>query len=353
MARNTENDTIETTGPLQREAWLRKQLPPVEQVRPDLWSIPVPMPLGPLRYVSVYALAGESAITLIDAGWDSEEAWDALGDGLTAIGAGVADVTGVLVTHQHVDHLGLAARLRERTGAWVALHGADRDLIARPEYRVPEQAAIADVEWLLRLGASPEEAQRLRYDDASRLMRARMALPDRLLCDGERLDLPGWQLRAVHTPGHTPGHTCFVAESRELLFAGDHLLPRISPNISVDYRDDVDALGDFLASLTKIAAYDTAEVLPAHEWRYRGAARRARALQAHHRQRLEEVRAVIAERPGSTPWQLAAHLTWSRPWDNYDGHMRIQAVNETAAHVVHLLRCGVIVREPQGGYRLL
>jgi hypothetical protein len=78
------------------------------------------------------------------------------------------------------------------------------------------------------------------------------------------------------------------------------------------------------------------EVLPAHEWRFRGLPGRVGAIAAHHERRLAELLAAIRRRPGSTPWQLAGELTWSRPWDQYSGQMRIFAVTETAAHA-HLL----------------
>jgi glyoxylase-like metal-dependent hydrolase (beta-lactamase superfamily II) len=334
--------SVEITGTHQREAWLAKQLPSVEQLRTDLWSIPIPMPNNPLRYVSVYVLGGESGLTLVDAGWDSDEAWAALTDGLAGIGASVEDVRGSLVTHMHFDHIGLARRLREASGAWIALHPADRDVIADPDQRDAARAAELDRRWLFSLGASADELDRLAARRSTPDPRGTIAIPDRLVEDGENLELPGWSLRAVHTPGHTPGHLCFTDERSGLLFGGDHLLPRISPNISAYRETSADALGDFLASLTKVADYPATEVLPAHEWRYRGLRARVEQLLAHHEARLSELLAVVRDNPASAPWQLAGELTWSRPWDQYDDYMRISAVGETAAHLVHLARRGLV-----------
>jgi glyoxylase-like metal-dependent hydrolase (beta-lactamase superfamily II) len=97
------------TGVVQREAWLQRAMPPAEQLGEDLWSLPVPIPDNPLRYVSVYAFGTGAGLVLIDAGWGAEESWRALRHGLESIGAGVADIRGVLVTHMHFDHVGLAA----------------------------------------------------------------------------------------------------------------------------------------------------------------------------------------------------------------------------------------------------
>ena len=77
-------------------------------MRPGLWSIPVPLPDSPLRYVLVYVLELDDGVALVDAGWDTPDAWAALNDGLAAAGGTVADVRAVVVTHIHPDHYGLA-----------------------------------------------------------------------------------------------------------------------------------------------------------------------------------------------------------------------------------------------------
>src|SRR3954464_8831763 len=141
--RLAECDGVEITGTAQHEAWQARSLPPVEQLRPDLWSIPVPMG-GPLRYVSVYAFALDGGgLGLIDTGWESDEGWLALSQGLAGIGGGVDDVRGVLVTHMHFDHLGLARRMRETTGAWIAMHPADVAVVSAPVHRDPAASVAA------------------------------------------------------------------------------------------------------------------------------------------------------------------------------------------------------------------
>jgi glyoxylase-like metal-dependent hydrolase (beta-lactamase superfamily II) len=330
------------TGTLQREAWLQRVMPPVEQLGGDLWSLPVPIPDNPLRYVSVYAFGTGAGLVVIDTGWATEESWQALVAGLASIGAGPTDVRGILVTHMHFDHIGLAGRLREASGAWLALHPADKAVISRPDYRAADLAVAYEVEFLQTLGASAEEAEDVvgtadRWETFSAV-----ALPDRTLEDGELADVPNWQLRALHTPGHTPGHLCFVDERSRRLFAGDHVLPRITPNISVQRADPVNPLDDYLRSLAKVRDLDIDEVMPAHEWRFKGLADRVDAIAAHHEHRLAELLAVIRRQPGAMPWQLAGHLTWSRPWEQYGGQMRVFAVTETAAHIRQLERRGLV-----------
>ena len=288
-------------------------------------------------------LAGRGGLTLLDTGWGSEEAWQALTAGVASIGADVSDIRGVLVTHMHFDHIGLAGRVREASGAWIALHQADRDVLAGPDFRDANIAFANQVKWLRSIGATEIEAAALAGSPEAFQRFTAVALPDRLLADGEIADVPGWSLRAMHTPGHTPGHLCFADAATGLFFSGDHVLPRISPNISAGRASIGDPLGDFLRSLEAIRFVDAREVLPAHEWRFRGLGERVEQLILHHKHRLGELLTAVRDHPGSVPWDLAGFLTWSRPWSQYDGRMQIFAASETLAHLVHLVVCGEVV----------
>ncbi len=344
----------DVTGTKQLEAWRERVMPPVERLAGDLWSIPVPIPNNPLRYVSSYAFGTGGGLVLLDTGWDADESWQALVAGLGAIGASPGDVHGVLVTHMHFDHLGLAGRVRAASGAWVAMHPADREVLAGPRLSGPEEAVAQEAAFLRSLGATADEAAQAVGPAGGFAPFLRSAVPDRELSDGDLADVPGWRLRAVHTPGHTPGHLCFVDEVSRRLFAGDHILPRITPNISLMWDEHKEPLADYLASLAKVRELDVDEIMPAHEWRFRGLAERADGIAAHHERRLAELLAVIAAHPGETPWFLAGQLTWSRTWDQYSGRMRISAVTETAAHVLELVRRGLVTagRGNVPGYRI-
>jgi glyoxylase-like metal-dependent hydrolase (beta-lactamase superfamily II) len=344
---------VEITGTAQHEAWQARDLPPVERLADDLWSVPVPIPHGGLRYVSVYALALDGGgLGLVDAGWGSDEAWAALERGLGSIGAVAADVRGVLVTHLHFDHLGLAERVRQASGAWIAMHPADAAIVGSPAFRDPVASAAAEVAFLVALGAGRDEAAEDVGPMELYVPFATMARPDRLLEHGDVADLPGWRMRAVHTPGHTPGHLCFAEERTGLFFSGDHVLPRISPNISTTPAGPADPLRDYLASLEAVGRdEDPVEVLPAHEWRFRGLASRTGELTEHHEHRLGELLAAIRAHPRSTPWELAGHLTWSRPWDQYERRMRIFAVTETDAHLRLLAGRGLVVGDGEAVQR--
>jgi len=146
---------LEITGVLQKQAWDTNTMPPVERVRPGLWSIPVPIPNNPLRYVLVYAFELDNGVALVDAGWPTDDAWEALQAGLVQIGGSVSDVQSVVVTHIHPDHYGLAGRVREASGAWVGLHPADAALLI-DRYEQPD-VLLEQMTELMTMSGVPAE----------------------------------------------------------------------------------------------------------------------------------------------------------------------------------------------------
>ncbi|WP_049556703.1 MBL fold metallo-hydrolase [Nonomuraea sp. SBT364] len=328
-----------------------RRRPYAEQRTRDLgggvWSVPVPIPGNPLGYTLVYAVESANGPLLVDAGWNHPDAWAALRDGLAVAGMDVADVSGVVVTHFHPDHAGLAGQVRQESGAWIAMHEADAALVAMMHGLAQDEHRDFQAEMLKRAGADPEEVAAVSGNRGEPPAR-----PDRELRDGDLIDLPGRKLRAVHTPGHTPGHVCLHLEDADRLFTGDHVLPDITPHIGIyPYdRDDVDPLGDFLDSLHRVGELGPLDALPAHEWTFPDVAARAAQIRDHHEEKLEGLHTQLRDRAEPlTIWESAAMMTWNRPWADLPPMLRGMAAGEAAAHLRTLEARGAIRRVTGGG----
>jgi glyoxylase-like metal-dependent hydrolase (beta-lactamase superfamily II) len=331
---------VTVTGLDQRRAWRAREFPPVEQVTPGVWSVPVTIPDNPLRYTLCYLLLADAGVVVVDPGWDTDRGWADLQRGLAAADVSVDRITGIVVTHVHPDHHGLSQRLSEASGAWIAMHRAELPYLPS---RIGEVIGGAEGfrSWLVRSGV-PSDTEIFGDDEDFRRMFS-MAEPDRLLDDGDDLDLPGRRVKVVWTPGHTPGHICLHDADYDLLLTGDHLLPRISPNVGLTPVSGDSPLNSYLESLRAMHRFAAAEALPAHEYRFRGIAERADALIEHHDARAREVLDIVAAAGQPTIWEVTQNLTWSRPWDQITGYMRRAALAEAEAHIEYLEREGRLI----------
>jgi glyoxylase-like metal-dependent hydrolase (beta-lactamase superfamily II) len=349
---------MQVTGTLQREAWRRGELPPTEQVTSGVWSVPVPIPDNPLRYVLSYVIEHASGFVLLDPGWDDPASWQALTDGLAACSVPLDAITAVLITHMHPDHHGLSGAVREKSGAWIGMHEREDELLARFARPALRSAGTAYLRWC---GAPEEHIGQIAGTRRPGGMSA-MARADRLLADNTLVDVPGLRLRAVWTPGHSPGHLCFHDETHGLLLTGDHVLPRITPNVSA-YDMDSEPLDEYLDSLDKLNGIEPREVLPAHEYRFAGLGSRLDGLRDHHAERLGEALAILRAHgagqhgvsqhgSGQSAWQVATQVSWSRRWDQLSTFQHQAALGEVVAHLRYLRSRGTVTCAEAGGVGL-
>jgi len=303
-------------------------------------QIRLPMAGNPLRYINGYLIEDDDGYALIDCGWRAEDVLGVLRDALASRGLRVADLRRVFITHHHYDHYGLAATLLREGAGGLVMHRLDWERAVRFAMSRAEFDALADA-WLARHGyVPPPEADDF---DATR---TELAEPTRFAADGERIG----RLTAVWTPGHAPGHLCYADARSGRVFTGDHVLDPITPHIGVWFDDAGDPLGDYLASLEKIAAFGAVGALPAHGEPFDDVGQRARRIADHTRAREALVLTALGTDARSAG-DVARAVPWTRrersfaslaPW-----HQQF-AVTETIAHLEHLRVRGVIVRADDG-----
>ena len=213
-------------------------------VAPGLFRVPLPLPMDGLKAVNVYVMVADDGLTLVDGGWAVTEGRSALEAGLRQIGAGFGDIRRFLVTHVHRDHYTLASVLGEEVGAHVSLGSGERGTLEQIRTRAGFFGVSTGAQ--LRLAGAPELAAKVEGLPMPPPDLREWRLPDAWL-DGEvRIDVAGRRLAGVPTPGHTRGHYVFADEEAGLLFAGDHVLPTITPSIGFEPEVASSPLGDFL-----------------------------------------------------------------------------------------------------------
>lgn len=318
---------VTPTSAAQARALEEGTVPTLEQVRERVWAVPLAMPQGQprLNYTLTYVLVDdEQRLHVVDPAWGSDENWDALWQAVRTIPSS-HDIASIIVTHLHPDHIGMAPRLRDATGAPIVLHEKEAAALEHLDVFRPIDPGVWGV---------PEA----RFVEIARLADARGAYtavhPDVALTgDIDRLRPPGLEIEVIHTPGHTTGSICLRLPEERLLLTGDHILPAIYPGLGLGGRSERNPIAEYLDSLGRVVGYDDHEILPGHNYRFTGLADRVARTAAHHRRRTDEVERALRAQPDASVYDVAATLTWTAGWEQMRGFFLYSALAQTAMHI--------------------
>ena len=291
-----------------------------------VWQIKLPVPF-PLGFVAVYLVEGDDGWVLIDAGYDYAPAREAWERGAAAAGCDLSrDVERVVVTHFHPDHIGAARWLQEASSAPVFMM-EDEIPFARKLWGSPDAGPFVDL--LVRHGMPQELAEK-----GAAGMRSGLDLPEELspLTAGEKVPFGGGSGRVLHAPGHADHQLVLHDEGRGMLFAADHVMLEITPNIGLWPETKPRPLARYLDSLDGMRGLDVDLVLPGHGPIFDDLDGRIAELTAHHAGRLEDMRATLDAGP-RTPYEVSRTVFRG----TLSVYQRCFALAETLAHLDHLV----------------
>jgi len=313
----------------------------------DVSRLEIPIPW--IGSVNLWLLRGDP-LTLIDTGPATEEAVPALERQLAAHGVGVEDIELLLITHHHLDHSGLGAWIRERSGAEIAAHkGTARWL------REYHERAAAERRFTLSLMAAhgvPDELVAETEEFFTYIVRSGHTFEvDRVLVEGDRIDAGGRNLRVVFRPGHSSTDTLFVDDLAREAFVGDHLLAKITSGAELvptelpgDERRR--ALLEYLGNLRATAAMDLTRCYTGHGPTIEDHRALIDERIAFHANRMERIGALV-QAGYATAFEVAKHL-----WDEETARTQpILTVWEVVGHLDILVNRGTVLEHTDGDGR--
>ena len=310
------------------------------EVAEGVYQLKLPVPL-PLVFVSVYLVEGNDGWTIVDTGFDYPEGREAWETGARQVGLDLdRDVVSIVVTHFHPDHLGMAHWLQERSGAPVYMLESEIEH-SREVWGTPDPSLL--MEHLVRNGMDRESARK-----GAAHMRAGLTLPREVLPlrNGEKVDLGAGTVRVVHAPGHADHQILLHDEGRGLLFAADHAMLEITPNIGLWPDSEPQPLYRYLKSISGLRGLGADLVLPGHGPLFHDLDGRIDELLLHHEERLELMHRTLNDEPQTS--FAVSRVVFRYTLSLYE---RCFALAETLAHLEHLVLQGRAEKVGPAGFR--
>lgn len=303
-----------------------------------LWTrITIP---AKLDHINIYLIRDVDGWFVIDTGPDSTRnrgLWKALVPNLPD----KARLSGILVTHSHPDHIGLAGWLQEYYD--VPLYISEKEYVQAK--REQKHRSCRDYDELNkfygRMDVSTEELDTLKKSWAY-MDPLYGPLPENvnIVRSGDTMDIGGESWNLWSGSGHSIEHLCLQKSSREVLISGDQVLSKITPYVGLSYMSqEVDPLGGWLSSLTDMQKWinPNALILPAHDDLFFDGIKRVREVIDHHHKVLDKLLSSLVQ------WRTVHDLSCVLGWGEKRGFARCLALEETLAHATYLVNTGKVI----------
>lgn len=315
----------------------------IKEILPNLYNLEIPLPDTPLKALNSYLIKGEGRNLLIDTGFNHKICLDAMHLGLSELGVDLRD-TDIFITHYHSDHAGLVPTLAIDSSTVYCSKEDSIKLLGEMSDTHGDRGEVYR-SFLEKHGFPSTQFDLAMENNPGFKYLSRSSLKHTTLKDGDTLCAGSYRFRCILTPGHTKGHMCLYEPEKKLLVAGDHILGKISPNISLSSENE-NPLKEYLLSLEKVAALDIDLGLPGHRNIITNCRERILELKDHCLRRSDEVFAILGK-GSKTGYQVAAEVEWdlNGSWEFFPDTQKMFASWEALAHLIYLEEKQVVKRE--------
>ena len=311
----------------------------IEELLPNLYRMKITLPNSPLKFLNSYLVKGPERSLIIDTGMNREECLKEMTASLKQLDVDLTK-TDFFITHLHADHSGLVGTLATPTSK-VYFNHREASIIYQTNrwkdffYDFYHASGFPDKELRRAIDAHPGRRYGLKKHIDFNILR-----------EGSTLEFGGFCFRCLETPGHSPGHLCLYEVAKKVLVCGDHILFKITPNITY-WPEMVDSLKQYLSSLDKVYSLEVELLLPGHRSLIHDHRKRIEELRVHHQDRLNEVLSAV-EDGGKDAYHIVPYVTWDidcDSWEDFPPPQKWFAFSETMAHLIYLEQEGKIRRE--------
>ncbi|MFD1927791.1 MBL fold metallo-hydrolase [Sporosarcina siberiensis] len=289
-----------------------------------------------LNHVNCFMAEGEDGWTIIDTGLNNEYTSKMWAENIQQ-----REIKDIFITHYHPDHYGHSGTLQHKTGAEVWMSKIDSDA-GKTAWN---DDFLSGLHKYYSASGIPDEIanQMVKNNIDFKPLVYPLPVVNHYFVEGEKVVIGRYEYEIIFAPGHSDGMVCFYNKEKNVLLSADHILPRITPNISYWYHGDDNPLKSYLSSINDLKSLNIDYVIPSHGKPFHGANHRIDEIILHHGQRLEQTLAALGK-PSSI-------------YDVYQELFQFEltiheirfAVGETLAHLEYLRHKGECQRELRNG----
>ncbi|MEA1959919.1 MAG: MBL fold metallo-hydrolase [Bacillota bacterium] len=311
----------------------------IEQVFTDIYQVKIPLPNNPLRATNSYFIRGNERNLIIDTGFNCEESKNAMLEGLKELNFRMEN-TDLFITHLHSDHSGLVNFLAiPETTVWMSEVDAKIVEASKESSHWAMFSEFMKLSGLSATGIEDSISKHPGYSNASEVF-------DRFTTvkQGSEIKVGEFSFQCVETRGHTKGHMCLYEPNKKILVSGDHILGKITPNITL-WELNEDVLGNYLDSLDKIARLEIDTVFPGHRYVITDCRGRIEELKNHHERRMEDIINIVGQEKLNGV-QVAEKMKWDLSydrWEDFPWGQKLFATGEAMSHLYHLVQLDKLV----------
>jgi glyoxylase-like metal-dependent hydrolase (beta-lactamase superfamily II) len=318
----------------------KQQEPFIEEIFPSFYRVEIPLPDSPLKSINSYMIKSGERNLIIDTGMNNRLCFDTIISAIKKLDIDI-EHTDFFITHQHIDHIGLAGKLIS-TGSRCYFNRPEADIIHTSSLTqwVNRVTVFASLHGFIEEGISEmktviarEEQQQTIYPEFT------------IIKENDMLNIGDYSFHCIETPGHSLGHMCLYEADHKILISGDHVLGDITPNISSRFNED-NPLQEYIDSLEKIYSLDVELCLPGHRKIITDFRKRINELKQHHYERADEIIEILNIK-SCNAYQIASRMKWDMSYETFEEFPVFPkwfAFSEALSHLLFLEESGRVKR---------
>lgn len=312
-----------------------------KEIYKNIFHTQFPLTGNPLKSINIYVVKTDDGNLIVDTGFNNEEVKMYMDQMLVDLDLDL-DKTALFLTHLHSDHVGLAKYLENK--------GISKIYISEVDGEIVEVGIAPDgLQWQMTLRNAHRQGlgvDNLKLENHPGFIhRPKEMFNYTPLRPGDKISLSEFNFTTLDESGHTPGMLGLYEEEKGILFCGDHILGKITPNIT--FWDDSygDSLGTYMKNINKLKDMHIEHLFSSHRELVPDVSARVDELLHHHKERLEDTLQILRENGEMTTRDVAARMKWSitaKDWDDFPVSQKWFASGEAASHLIHLTAEGIL-----------